>query len=918
MGAPSASSDAATLWHRRLAHAGYSTLAKLVRNHMADGINVPAEVFESALSTICEPCIMGKHARSPFGTSTTKTNKPLELLHMDLCTMPVRSLGGSKYFATVLDDYTSYSVVEPVAFKSDTTQFAIDTINNLETRTGQRVCTVRTDNGGEYVNNELNSFFKLKGITHETTAAYTPQQNGKAERLNRTLLEKVRALLADSSLPDELWAEALAYANYSRVRSPVSGKDATPWQLLFGRKPDISGLRVFGSLVYAQVPAELRRKLDNTSQRGTMIGYGAGTKAYRILLDSGDVVISRDVIFDETARGTGGNIIKPRVDPTAPDLELLNRDYNKPAQDASVISTQAAPPAGELHANQGNVNLQEDDDNAAISQQATLLQSDRISSKPREWWVAPPAAHVSFAEEPTTMEEALSGPNAEQWKTAMDEELESVLSNSTWEYVDLPPGAKAIPLKWVYKIKRDGNGNITRFKARLVVKGYMQREGIDYEEVFAPVSKYATLRTLMAVTASLDLHLHMLDFKTAFLNGDVDEEVYVSQPPGYPLADTTKVCKLKRALYGLHQAPRAWHLRLKRELEAHNFTESKADPGLYILSCNTGYAYTLVYVDDVLIAAKQMDTVNKVKSILMAPFDARDMGEATLFLGITIERDRGNKTIKLGQERLAVDIVNKFNMAEAKGRQLPITPGIRLSKDEGEPLDTNKWPYAAVVGSLLYLSTCTRPDLTQAVGVLSKYMASPTTVHWQVAKGLLRYVASTTTYGIIYTGRNHDAPIIEGYCDADYAGDVDTRRSTSGYVFTMAGGAISWGSRRQDTVAASTTEAKYIAAATAVKEALWLRQLAADLHVDNASISIKADNQSAIKLLKNPVSSVRSKHIDVAYHFARERVARKEVSFHYVNTEHMIADMLTKPVHAVKLAFCCKGMGLAEGRVRER
>ena len=257
-------------------------------------------------------------------------------------------------------------------------------------------------------------------------------------------------------------------------------------------------------------------------------------------------------------------------------------------------------------------------------------------------------------------------------------------------------------------------------------------------------------------------------------------------------------------------------------------------------------------------------------------------------------------------------------MAEAKGRQLPITPGIRLSKDEGEPLDTNKWPYAAVVGSLLYLSTCTRPDLTQAVGVLSKYMASPTTVHWQVAKGLLRYVASTTTYGIIYTGRNHDAPIIEGYCDADYAGDVDTRRSTSGYVFTMAGGAISWGSRRQATVAASTTEAEYIAAATAVKEALWLRQLAADLHVDNASISIKADNQSAIKLLKNPVSSVRSKHIDVAYHFARERVARKEVSFHYVNTEHMIADMLTKPVHAVKLAFCCKGMGLAEGRVRER
>jgi len=688
---------------------------------------------------------------------------------------------------------------------------------------------------------------------------------------------------------------------------------------LFGRKPDVSGLRVFGALAYAQVPVELRRKLDSTSQRGTMIGYEAGTKAYRILLDSGDVVISRDVIFDEYARGAGGNnFSKSPEDPASLEREPLKGGDTRRAEDTTVITPQ--PPVNNVHEELDNVNnIQENVNNPAINQQdGTLLRSGRISNKPKEWWVSQPASFISFPEEPTTMEEALSGPNAEQWKAAMDEELESVLSNNTWEYVDLPPGAKAIPLKWVYKLKRDGNGNITRFKARLVVKGYMQREGIDYEEVFAPVSKYATLRTLMALTASLDLHLHMLDFKTAFLNGDIQEDVYVRQPPGYQLTNDSKACKLNRALYGLHQAPRAWHQRLKRELEAHNFTESTADPGLYTFASDTGLAYILVYVDDVLIAAKHMDTINKVKSILMAPFDARDMGEATLFLGITIERNRGNKTIKLSQERLATDIVNKFNMAEAKGRQLPITPGIRLSKYEGEALDTNKWPYAAVVGSLLYLSICTRPDIAQAVGVLSKYMASPTTVHWQVAKGLLRYVASTAAHGIIYGGSNTEALTIEGYCDADYAGDVDTRRSTSGYVFTMAGGAISWASRRQATVAASTTEAEYIAAATAVKEALWLRQLAADLHERTTTITIKADNQSAIKLLKNPVSSMRSKHIDVAYHFARERVARKEVTFHYISTEQMIADVLTKPVNAAKLEFCCKGMGLSDKSVRER
>jgi hypothetical protein len=310
---------------------------------------------------------------------------------------------------------------------------------------------------------------------------------------------------------------------------------------LFGRKPDVSGLRVFGALAYAQTPVELRRKLDSTSQRGTMIGYEAGTKAYRILLDSGDVVISRDVIFDEYARGAGANILfKSPEGPASLEREPLKRDDTARTEDTTVITPQ--PPADNQREELDNVNnIQENVDNAAVNRQdATLLRSGRISNKPREWWVSQPASFVSFPEEPTTMEEALSGPNAEQWKAAMDEELESILSNNTWEYVDLPPGAKTIPLKWVYKLKRDGNGNITRFKARLVVKGYMQRDGIDYEEVFAPVSKYATLRTLMALTASLDLHLHMLDFKTAFLNGDIQEDVYVRQPPGYQLTSDSK------------------------------------------------------------------------------------------------------------------------------------------------------------------------------------------------------------------------------------------------------------------------------------------------------------------------------------------------------------------------------------------
>ena len=275
---------------------------------------------------------------------------------------------------------------------------------------------------------------------------------------------------------------------------------------------------------------------------------------------------------------------------------------------------------------------------------------------------------------------------------------------------------------------------------------------------------------------------------------------------------------------------------------------------------------------------------------------------------MVIERDRANRTIKLTQARMTTDLVAKYGLSDAKPRSLPLDPALRLMQGEGELLDTSTAAsYAQLVGSLLYLSVCTRPDIAQAVGALSKFMASPTNIHWQAALGVVRYLAGTAQYGLNFGGGDSG---LEGYCDADYAGDLDTRRSTTGYVFILHGGAISWSSKRQATVAASTSEAEYIAAAQAVKEALWLRNLLKDLAEPVGAIKIYGDNQSALKLMKNPVLSMRSKHIDVVYHFARERVARKEVVFTYIKTERMLADMLTKPVVKGKLMFCCNGIGV--------
>jgi hypothetical protein len=510
--------------------------------------------------------------------------------------------------------------------------------------------------------------------------------------------------------------------------------------------------------------------------------------------------------------------------------------------------------------------------------------------------------------EPETLEEALNSEYAEFWRQAMDEEYKSLLQNNTWTLEEIPAGVKPIPAKWVFKIKKDATGHFERFKARLVVKGFKQQEGIDYNEVFAPVSKYVTVRTLIAKAAAEDLDLHQIDIKTAFLHGDLEETIYMEQPPGYAEGGSMIACKLNKSLYGLKQAPRAWYTRLHKELETMGFAPSPADPSLFTLINKTTNVYLLVYVDDILIAGADKAMVSNIKEELLTRFEGRDLGEITSFLGINITRDRQSRTIKIDQSGMIESIVQQFGLDEAKTKTTPLSPAIKLSKNEGEPLDKEKFPYGTLVGKLMFLTVATRPDIAYSIGTLARFISEPNLTHWQAAKGVVRYLAYTKNRGIIFRGSNLD---LTGYCDADYAGDLDTRKSTTGYVFVINGGAISWNSKRQPTVALSTTEAEYMAAASATKEGLWLKKLFTSLDIPMTTIDINCDNQSAIKLLKNPIFSVRSKHIDVVHHFARERVQNKEVTFHYISTEDMAADVLTKVLPVSKHEACCDMMGMA-------
>jgi hypothetical protein len=760
----------------------------------------------------------------------------------------------------------------------------------------------------------MESYYASKGIIPQTTMAYTPEQNGKAERLNRTLMEKTRAMLKDAGLDAGLWGEAVVTANYLRNRSPVAGKPKTPWELFFGKKPNVSLLRTFGDTAYVLIPKAKRDgKLDNVSERGIFVGYAPGGNGYRILMDDDTIISSRDVVF---AKGKDAMSMSEPPDTTDDPLCKL-----------SAGDTPEEPPTSNNEPAEGSTADNEepadspDEGNEPEVTAPPLRRSERANKgqKNDNWFIgdgrgsqpvgATETALIAASEikEPQTLEEALASEYAEQWLEAMKDEVASLYENNTWTLEKPPPGKKVIPVKWVLKVKPNKDGSIERFKARLVAKGFRQQEYIDYNEVFAPVGKYSTFRTLMALAAREDLDLQQLDIKTAFLQGYLEEDIYVEQPPGFEQGEPGTACHLIKALYGLKQAPRAWHSRLHEELLVCGFEASTADPGLYIHTGKTSNIYLLVYVDDILIAAKDKATTNAIKNRLKASFDARDLGDAEMYLGINISRDRENKTLKIDQERMIKEIVAKYGQEGAKNKATPLNGSIKLAKDEGEPLDTERYPYAALVGSLLYVSVCTRPDISYAVGALARYMAKPTMVHWKEAIGVVRYLAGTPKMGIIY-GKRKD-PLI-GYCDADYATDIDTRRSTTGYVFNLYGGAIAWQSKRQPTVAASTTEAEYMAAASAVKEALWLRQLLNDFGYSTGTMRIMADNQSAIKILKNPISSMRSKHIDVVHHFARERVMRKEIEFKYIPTTEQVADTLTKALPEAKHTKCLEGMGM--------
>lgn len=497
-------------------------------------------------------------------------------------------------------------------------------------------------------------------------------------------------------------------------------------------------------------------------------------------------------------------------------------------------------------------------------------------------------------EEPTNYKHALADP---AWTQAMKSEIESIERNNTWNLVELPPGHRPVGLKWVFKLKRDTSGNIIKYKARLVAKGYVQKQGVDYEEVFAPVTRLETVRLLLALAARNGWEIHHLDVKSAFLNGELQETVFVSQPPSFEVRNKEHlVYKLLKALYGLHQAPRAWYARLNRYLESLGFSKCPYEQAVYTKKEGPEVLIIGVYVDDLLVTGTNISNIQKFKRQMGEEFDMTDLGKLSHYLGMEVSQQLGY--IELKQESYAKKLLVRAGMAECRSAKYPMETSIQLDKDEkGKAVDATQ--FKSIVGGLRYL-VHTRPDIAYAVGIVSRYMERPTVLHQAAVKRILRYIKGTTNYGLIYskgTG-NH---LLEGYSDSDLAGNTEDRRSTGAMAFYLNDNLITWVSQKQRCVALSSCEAEFMAATAAACQAVWLRNLLIQITgVTHGPVIIYVDNKSAIDLAKNPVFHGRSKHIDIRYHFIRECVGRGEIEVKYVSSNEQRADVLTKAMATVK------------------
>ncbi|KAJ9553326.1 hypothetical protein OSB04_017371 [Centaurea solstitialis] len=873
--------DQTYLWHCRLGHINKKRVELLLKGGFLG-------TFDYKPFDNCESCLSGKMTKQPFNKENERATDLLEIIHTDVCgPFSHVARGGYRYFITFTDDFSRYGYVYLMRHKSESFERFREFQNEVQNQLGRKIKFLRSDRGGEYLSDEFDNHLMECGIVSQLTPPYTPQMNGVSERRNRTLLDMVRTMMCHSTLPMSFWGHALETAAHILNRAPTKSVEKTPYELWKGKKPNISFLRIWGCEVYVKRPTS--EKLKPKSDKCFFVGYPRTTVGYYFYNpEENKVFVARNEKFLEEKFLSSGNTRKDV------DLQVVDEENTTPIVEPEIQHENVEPQSEPIE----EVQTQD------------LRRSSRVRQEPDRYIGFLISQDSGDLNEPTSYGEAVSGNESEQWQESTKAEMQSMYDNQVWELTDLPQYCRAVGRKWVFKKKTDMDGNVHTFKARLVAKGFTQTHGIDYDETFSPVAMLKSIRILMAISAYFNYEIWQMDVKTAFLNGKLTEDVYMEQLEGFEdPKNPNKVCKLLRSIYGLKQASRSWNLHFDERIKEFGFAKSEFEPCVYTKFSGSIVTFLVLYVDDILLIGNDVPTLQSVKSWLSKCFQMKDLGEAAYILGIKIYRNRSKRLIGLSQSTYIDKILKRFRMDESKKGFIPMQHGIVLSKSQcpvsSQDQDRMKSvPYASAIGSIMYAMLCTRADVAYSVSVTSRYQQNPGEPHWVAVKNILKYLRRTKDMFLVFGG-SEDEISVKGYSDASFQIDRDDFRSQSGYVllgFSFVG-AISWKSSKQDTIADSTTEAEYIAASDAAKEAVWLRNFLSDLRVVasvSRPIDIFCDNSGAVAQAKEPREHHKSRHVLRKYHLIREIIGRGDVRICKIPTEENVADPLTKPLARVK------------------
>jgi hypothetical protein len=958
-----ASQDEQRLWHRRLSHLGYQNVRKTasMTKGMPDFNQSPLE----SMHPLCHTCKISKSVRTISQESQQRAQHAFDVIHTDVVG-PINPIGrnGHKWAVMYTDDATRVRWIKTFKYKREAYKHTITFVLYVKTQYDANIKMIRLDGGNEYGGQKLLDFLEEHGIRLEPTVPYTPEQNGVSERSNRLIFEKLRSILYDSKAPKNLWPEFLHGIVHVTNRTATTSLDnITPYEALAKDadrrlnpnapsmlyKPFIGHLRVLGCRAFVHIHKERRivsEKGEPRAEEGILVGF-EGSKIYRVWIPGRrGITRTSTVTFDEGEESYDELVEVNVIDDAVPYVSLDSAteeslDFEIEGDSDPANSGDEAEKADlkdkEANLQDGEVPPEPPQNSRLRSSkdrtdQSVRLDDDTIRRNPKRGAKKPSRylnlayalssvcdnlktfvkEMIANAGEPRSYKEAMESDEG-KWHQAMESEMRSHAENNTWELMPYETGMRVLKGKWVYKIKKDSQGKVTRYKARWVVKGYEQRYGIDYEETFAGVAKAMALKVLWAFAAQYDLEVEQMDAITAFIQGEVSEEIYVEQPTGFEAGGEPKVCRLKRALYGLKQSARLWQEKLSRVLQSLGYYPISADHCIY-RNTETGIVIA-TYVDDFLIFGPRKDQIDMLKAKLHEVLKIEDLGPCEQFLGIRVIRDRQARTIHLVQDQYIEKVLKAFQMENSKPMSTPIAAGLVpllvLSTLEASTSDIRE--YQSAIGSLMYALTQTRPDLAYAVSKLSRYSHNPGENHWKAVRHVFKYLSGTRTLGITYKCTGSERLDFHGYSDSDHGSCVDTRQSTSGYVFFMAGGPVSWKSSRQHSVTLSSTESEYYGLTNAAKEASWLRLLLSDLGYSQSDIlptQLYGDNIPSLQLAENPEHHQRSKHIDIQWHFIRNEVRDKKVALSYVSTENMAADGLTKILGTIAHSRFVKLLGM--------